>query len=32
MTGAKIPDNATAIIPKEDVEEINHNKIKIIKM
>ena len=31
MTGAKIPDNATAIIPKEDVEEINHNKIKIIK-
>ena len=31
MTGAKIPDNATAIIPKEDIEEINDNKIKIIK-
>ena len=31
MTGAKIPDNATAIIPKEDVEELIDNKIKIIK-
>ncbi|MBY0540833.1 MAG: molybdopterin molybdotransferase MoeA [Campylobacterales bacterium] len=31
MTGAKIPDNSTAIIPKEDVEELNDNKIKILK-
>lgn len=31
MTGAKIPDNTTAIIPKEDVEELTDNKIKIIK-
>lgn len=31
MTGAKIPDNATAIIPKEDTEELTDNKIKIIK-
>ena len=31
MTGAKIPDNATAIIPKEDTEKLNDNKIKIIK-
>jgi molybdopterin molybdotransferase len=31
MTGAKIPDNTTAIIPKEDSEELNDNKIKIIK-
>ena len=31
MTGAKIPDNATAIIPKEDVEKLSDNKIKIIK-
>ncbi|AXX90723.1 molybdopterin molybdenumtransferase MoeA [Arcobacter suis] len=31
MTGAKIPENSTAIIPKEDVEELNDNKIKILK-
>jgi molybdopterin molybdotransferase len=31
MTGAKIPDNTTAIVPKEDSEELNDNKIKIIK-
>ena len=31
MTGAKIPQNSTAIIPKEDVEELNDNKIKILK-
>ena len=31
MTGAKIPDNTTAIIPKEDTEKLNDNKIKIIK-
>lgn len=31
MTGAKIPDNATAIIPKEDTQELTDNKIKIIK-
>lgn len=31
MTGARIPDNATAIIPKEDTEELTDNKIKIIK-
>ena len=31
MTGAKIPDNTTAIIPKEDTEELTDNKIKIIK-
>ena len=31
MTGAKIPENATAIIPKEDTEELNDNKIKIYK-
>ena len=31
MTGAKIPNNATAIIPKEDTEKLNDNKIKIIK-
>ncbi len=30
MTGAKIPNNTTAIIPKEDTE-LNDNKIKIIK-
>ena len=29
MTGAPIPSNATAIIPKEDVELINENRIKI---
>lgn len=29
MTGARIPQNATAIIPKEDTEELNDNKIKI---
>lgn len=31
MTGAKIPQNSTAIIPKEDIEELNDNKIKILK-
>ena len=31
MTGAKIPDNTTAIIPKEDTQELTDNKIKIIK-
>jgi len=31
MTGAKIPENSTAIIPIEDVEELNDNKIKILK-
>ena len=31
MTGAKIPKNSTAIIPKEDIEELNDNKIKILK-
>jgi molybdopterin molybdotransferase len=28
-TGAKIPENTGAIVPVEDVEFINHNKIKI---
>ena len=31
MTGAKIPSNTTAIIPKEYTVERSHNKIKIIK-
>ena len=31
MTGAKIPDNATAIIPKEETIELNDNKIKLLK-
>ncbi len=31
MTGAKIPNNTTAIIPKEDVEKLSDNKIKILK-
>lgn len=31
MTGARVPKNATAIIPKEDTEKLNDNKIKIIK-
>ncbi len=31
MTGAKIPSNTTAIIPKEDTVELSDNKIKIIK-
>ena len=30
MTGAKIPENTTAIIPKEDIQELNDNKIKIL--
>ena len=29
MTGARIPANATAIIPKEDTQELNDNKIII---
>ena len=31
MTGARIPDNATAIIPKEDTQKLDDNKIKIIQ-
>jgi len=31
MTGARIPSNATAIIPKEDTIKTDDNKIKIIK-
>jgi molybdopterin molybdotransferase len=31
MTGARIPQNATAIIPKEDTQELNDKKIKIIQ-
>ncbi len=31
MTGAKIPENTTAIIPKEDIQELNDNKIRILK-
>ena len=31
MTGAKIPQNSTAIIPKEDLEKLNDNQIKILK-
>jgi molybdopterin molybdotransferase len=31
MTGARIPNNTTAIIPKEDTEKLSDNKIKIIK-
>ena len=31
MTGARIPENTTAIIPKEDIQELNDNKIKIIQ-
>ena len=29
MTGARVPENATAIIPKEDTEKLNDDKIKI---
>lgn len=31
MTGARIPSNATAIIPKEDTIKTDDNKIKILK-
>ncbi len=31
MTGARIPSNATAVIPKEDTLKLNDNKIKIEK-
>ncbi|XPV68118.1 MAG: molybdopterin molybdotransferase MoeA [Halarcobacter sp.] len=31
MTGAKIPDNCTAIVPKEDCKYIDENTIKIEK-
>ena len=31
MTGARVPNNASAIIPKEDIQELNDNKIKIIQ-
>ena len=29
MTGAKIPDNCSAIVPKEDCLELDNNKIEI---
>jgi molybdopterin molybdotransferase len=29
MTGARVPSNTSAIVPKEDIEELNDNKIKI---
>jgi molybdopterin molybdotransferase len=29
MTGARIPSNTTAIVPQEDVENIDNNKIKL---
>ena len=29
MTGARIPQNATAVVPKEDTEKLDDNKIKI---
>lgn len=31
MTGARVPKNTTAIIPKEDIETINDKKIKILE-
>ncbi len=31
MTGARVPDNTTAIIPKEDTHKLNDNQIKITK-
>lgn len=31
MTGARVPANTTAVIPKEDTIETNDNKIKIVK-
>ena len=31
MTGARVPSNTTAIIPKEDTEIFNDKKIKILK-
>ena len=31
MTGARVPANASAIIPKEDTQELSDNKIKIEK-
>lgn len=31
MTGAKVPENANAVIPKEDVEILENKKIKIKK-
>lgn len=29
MTGARVPENTSAIIPKEDTQELNDNKIRI---
>ena len=29
MTGARIPQNATAVVPKEDTQKLDDNKIKI---
>jgi molybdopterin molybdotransferase len=29
MTGARVPSNTSAIVPKEDTQELNDNKIKI---
>ena len=31
MTGARIPNNCTAIIPKENIEKLNNNNIKILQ-
>jgi len=31
MTGARVPKNATAVVPKEDTQKLDDNKIKIIK-
>lgn len=31
MTGARVPKNTTAIIPKEDIQTISDKKIKILK-
>jgi molybdopterin molybdotransferase len=31
MTGARVPENTSAIIPIEDIQELNDNKIKIIQ-
>ena len=31
MTGARVPENTTAIIPKEDIQILNDKKIKILE-
>lgn len=31
MTGARVPDNCTAIIPKENIEELENKNIKIMQ-